>query len=141
MCFVIPALLMKQKVSLVIESVLAAIFNQIEGLKHKGINAVALGNPAGSSTEKSTNFRLIFQATCNEPLIAFCTSGYLFGSPPTGRCLGTVGQFSTLLAKKDCIGVVTIDEAHKIFDRLPKYHPAFNYLKKLKDISCPIIAM
>jgi len=47
MCFVIPALLMKQKVSLVIEPVLAVIFNQIEGLKHKGINAVALGNPAG----------------------------------------------------------------------------------------------
>jgi len=55
LCFVIPALLMKQKVSIVIEPVMAVIFNQIEGLKHRGINAVVLGNPAGSLTQKSIN--------------------------------------------------------------------------------------
>jgi len=46
-----------------------------------------------------------------------------------------------LLEKKECIGVVTIDEAHKIFDRLPKYRPAFNDMRKLQQLSCPIIAM
>ena len=62
-----------------------------------------------------TNFRLVFQATRYEPLIAFCTPEYLFGSPSTGSCLGTVGQFSMLLVKKDRIGVIAIDEAYKIF--------------------------
>jgi len=47
--------------------------------------------------------------------MAFCTPEYLFGSPSNGSCLGTVGQFSTLLAKKDRIGVIAIDEAYKIF--------------------------
>ena len=100
-----------------------------------------MGSSAGSSTKKSSNFRQVFQAPRNEPLIAFCTPEYLFGIPSDGSCLGTVGQFNTLLAKKDRVGVITIDEAHKIFDRLPSYRPAFNDLKKLKDISCPIIAM
>ena len=141
MCFIIPALLMKQKISLVIEPVVALILNQVESLQRKGINAVALGSSAGSSTRKSSNFRQVFQAPRNEPLIAFYTPEYLIGIPSDGSCLGTVGQFNTLLAKKDRVGVITIDEAHKIFDRLPSYRPAFNYLKKLKDISCPIIAM
>ena len=105
-------------------------------MQQKGINAVALGSSAGSSTKKSSNFCQVFQAPRNEPLIAFCTPEYLFGIPSDGSCLGTVGQFNTLLAKKD-----HVDEAHKIFDRLPSYRPAFNDLKKLKDISCPIIAM
>jgi len=91
--------------------------------------------------EEQRNFHEAFQGIRDEPLVAFCTPEYLFGSKFTGTCLGTVGQFSTLLAKKDCIGVITIDEAHKIFDRLPKYHPVFNDLKKQKEISCPIIAM
>ena len=36
-----------------------------------------------------------------------------------------------LLAKKDCIGVITIDKAHKFFDSLPSYHPAFNDRKEI----------
>lgn len=85
-----------------------------------------MGSSAGSSTKKSSNFRQVFHAPRNEPLIAFCTPEYLFGIPSDGNCLGTVGQFNMLLAKKDRIGVITIDEAHKIFDRLPSYRPAFN---------------
>ena len=139
MCFVLPALLFKGKVSLVIEPVVAVIVNQVDALQKKGINALALGRAAGS--KKSFNYRQVFQSTHDEPLIAFCTPEYLFSTPSTGSCLGTVGQFSTLLAKMDCIGVITIDEAHKIFDRLPSYRPAFDDLKKLKQISCPIIAM
>ena len=37
--------------------------------------------------------------------------------------------------------MVTIDEAHKIFDRLPDYRPSFDEMKQLKNLRCPIIAM
>jgi len=141
MCFVVPALLMKQKVCLVIEPVVAVILNQIESLQRKGINVVALGAAAGSSTKKSNNYRQVFHTPRDEPLIAFCTPEYLFGKSSNSGSLGTVGQFNMLLAKKDRFGVITIDEAHKIFDRLPSYRPAFNDLKKLKGVSCPIVAM
>jgi len=46
-----------------------------------------------------------------------------------------------LLEKKECISVVTIDEAHKIFDRLPKYRPAFDDMRKQQQLSSPTIAM
>ena len=71
----------------------------------------------------------------------FCTPEYLFGTPSTSGCIGTAGQFNLLLEKKEYISVVTIDEAHKIFDRLPSYRPAFDDLRKLQQLSCPIIAM
>ena len=35
----------------------------------------------------------------------------------------------------------TIDESHKIFDRMYSYRPAFNDMKQLKSLSCPIIPM
>ena len=53
----------------------------------------------------------------------------------------SVGQFKLLLEKKKCINVVTIDEAHKIFDKLPKYRPAFDDMRNLQQLSCPISAM
>ena len=102
-------------------------------MQKKGIIALALGRAAGS--KKSFNFHQSFH---DEPVVAFCTPEYLFGTPSAGGCLGTVGQFNTLL---DYIGVITIDEAHKIFDRHPSHHPVFDDLKKLKQIFCPIIAM
>ena len=37
--------------------------------------------------------------------------------------------------------MVTIDEAHKIFDRMPDYRPAFDAMQQLKELGCPILAM
>ena len=37
--------------------------------------------------------------------------------------------------------MVTIDEAHKIFDRMPSYRPAFDDMRRLCELSCPIVAM
>ena len=37
--------------------------------------------------------------------------------------------------------MVIIDEAHKIFERMPSYRPAFNDIKQLHELSCPIVAM
>ena len=36
---------------------------------------------------------------------------------------------------------VAIDEVHKVFDRMSDYRPAFDSLKQLKELSCPIVAM
>ena len=73
--------------------------------------------------------------------MAFCTPEYLFGTPSTAGYLGTTGQFNTLLLKKERLSVVTIDEAHKIFDWMPSYHLAFDEMKQLQKLSCPIIAI
>jgi len=37
--------------------------------------------------------------------------------------------------------MVTIDEAHKVFDCMPSYRPAFDDMKQLKELDCPILAM
>lgn len=34
-----------------------------------------------------------------------------------------------------------IDEAHKIFDRMPSFRPAFDSLKKLQQLLCTLAAM
>ena len=63
MCFTFPALLNPGKVSIVIEPVVAIINNQVEALKNKGIDAVALGRAAGNKNHQiiSVSFKaLIF---------------------------------------------------------------------------------
>jgi len=34
--------------------------------------------------------------------------------------------------------MIAIDEAHKIFDRMPTFRLAFDELQQLKELSCPI---
>ena len=75
------------------------------------------------------------------PAIAFCTPEYLFGTESSGNYGGTVGQFSTLLEKKDILSMVAIDEAHKIFDRSSSYRLAFDSMNQLRKLQCPIVAM
>ena len=81
LCYVAPALLNPGKVTLVIEPVVAVITNQIQSLRSKGIDAVALGRAAGSN--KLANFRRVFKSMDKDhiPSIAFCTPEYLFGTP------------------------------------------------------------
>lgn len=138
-CFTLPALVSSNKVSFIIEPVVAIITNQVETLKSKGIDAVALGRAAGN--EKSVNFRRVFQYTSNLPSLAYCTPEYLFGTPSSATYTGTSGQFHSLLDRKDFLSMVAIDEAHKIFDRMPDYRPAFDSMKQLKELGCPIVAM
>ena len=54
---------------------------------------------------------------------------------------GTNGQYSVLLSNKDIFALICIDEAYKIFDRMPSYRPAFNKMMQLKELPCPIVAM
>ena len=137
--FTLPALLSPGKISLVIEPVVAIIINQVETLQCKGINAVALGRAAG--TNKSANFRRVFQSSSNAPCLVFCTPEYLFGTPSAINYMGTSGQFLSFVEKKEIFCMVTIDEAHKVFDRMPNYRPEFDAMKQLKELQCPIVAM
>lgn len=89
----------------------------------------------------SANYHQVFETSNDEPIVAFCTPEYLFGTPPTSTFVGTKGQFSTVLSKKERFCLITIDEAHKIFDRMHSYRPAFNDMKQLKNLPCSIIAM
>jgi len=138
-CYTIPALLSCGKVAIIIEPLVAIITNQVDGLVTKGVDAVALGKIAGNN--KSKNFHQVFHSTTNMPRLAFCTPEYLFGSPPKGGLSGSSGQFSRLLARSEYISLIAIDEAHKIFDRMPDYRPAFDALKQFRKMPCPIIAM
>ena len=45
--------------------------------------------------------------------------------------MDTSGQFSSFLEKKEFFCVVTIDEAHKVFDRMADYRPVFDAMKQL----------
>ena len=58
-------------------------------LQHKGIDAIALGNAAG--TKRSANFQQLFREPLNLPRILFCTPKYLFGTPSSGTYSGTSG--------------------------------------------------
>jgi len=114
--------------------------NQIEVHRSKGIDAIALGNPAGDGL-RSKNSRKVFQSTSDVLTLAFCTPEYLFGIESTPTFTGTSGDFHLLLDRKDIIKMVTTDEAHKIFDWLPDYRREFDDRKWLKELGCPIVAM
>ena len=134
-CFVMLALLNPGKICLVV----AVITNQVDSLQKKGIDATALGRAAGNS--KSSNFCWVFQGQEKTPEIAFCTPEYLFGTPVTGSFSVTSGQYSVLHSNKDIVALIAIDEAHKTFDRIPSYRPAFDKMMQLKELPCPIVAM
>ena len=141
LCYVAPALLNPGKVTVVIEPVVAVITNQIQSLRSKGIDSVALGRAAGNS--KLANFRRVFKCTDRNdiPSIAFCTPEYLLGTPADGIYQATIGQFTALHDRQDYLHAVVMDEAHKIFDRVPSYRPAFNSMKRLQHLSCKLLAM
>ena len=115
---------------------------EFQSLKLKGIEAFALGSTAGK-TNQLMNFCKVLKNPCDSeaPIIAFCTPEYLFGSPENGRYKATIGQFDVLKNKADELNLVVLDEAHKIFDRLPSYRPAFDGIKKLKQLDCKFLAM
>ena len=48
-------------------------------------------------------------------IIQWTMSSYLFGTPPDGSYLGSVGQFNALELCKNVTHVV-IDEAHQTYD-------------------------
>jgi len=55
------------------------------------------------------------------PIIAFCTPDYLFDSPENGCYQATIGQIDALERKADGLNIIVLDEARKIFERLPSY--------------------
>lgn len=77
----------------------------------------------------------------NIPLIAFCTPEYLFGTPASSTFLATTGQFSALKEKEDWLNLIFVDEAHKIFETMPSFCPAFDNLRKLKELKCNLLVM
>ena len=112
------------------EPVVAVIVNQVDALQKKELMHLHWGE-----LQVVRNHLIIikcYSQHIDEPVAAYCTPEKLFGTPYTGNCLGTVGQFGTLPAKKDCIGAIAIDEACKMFDRLSSYRPTFHDLKTLK---------
>lgn len=139
LCYIASALMNPGKITLVVEPVVAVITNQIQSLKSKGIDAFALGRAAGKS--KLANFRKVFKSSSDLPIIAFCTPEYLFGTPANGQYQATAGQFSALRDRIDDVHLIVLDEAHKIFDRMPSYQPAFDSMKRFKQIPCKLLAM
>ena len=93
-CFTLLALLSPGKISLVIEPVVAIIINQVETLQCKGIDAVALGRAA--DTNKSANFRRVFQSSSNAPCLVFCTPEYLLECHRLSTTWVQVGSFALL---------------------------------------------
>ena len=55
--------------------------------------------------------------------------------------LYTAGQFVVLKDKQGTFSLMVLDEAHKIFDCVPSFHPAFDDLRKLQGIDCRLLAM
>ena len=117
------------------------ITNQIQNLKAKDIDAFALGNAARKNN--LVNFRKVFKSPSNSemPLIAFFIPEYLFGTAPNGHYQATIGKFSVLEGKANIVHLIVLDEEHKISDKLPSYHPAFDGIKRSKQLKCKLLAM
>ena len=69
LCYTASALLNPGKITLVIEPIVAVITDQVQSLKNKGLDVVALGRAAGA--DKLTNFRRVFVDSSNLPLLVF----------------------------------------------------------------------
>ena len=65
----------------------------------------------------------------------------MFGTPADGIYQATVGQSTALVDCQNYLHAVVMDEAHKIFDRMPSYRPAFDSMKRLQELSCSLLAM
>jgi len=77
----------------------------------------------------------------NVPQLVFCTPEYLFGTKGNGSYLPTIGKFESVKKIQDVLSVVVIDEAHKIFNGMPSFRSAFDELKQLKQLNCPLFTM
>jgi len=139
LCYIASALLNPGKLTLVVEPLVAVITDQVRSLRDMGLDVVALGGAAGS--RRLTNFHRVLANSGDIPLMAFCTPEYLFGTTANGSFLATPGQFTLLKEKEDMLNLVVIDEAHKIFDRMPSFRPAFDDLKQLRELNCNLLAM
>ena len=111
LCFIIPAIFFhrnQQKFTLVVEPSVTLIQEQTESLQAKGIDAVALGSPAGQ-TARSVSYQRLFQ--------------YLFGK---------TGSFQKLdQVFKNSLAMLVIDEAHKATDRRKSFRGAYSELQVL----------
>ena len=65
----------------------------------------------------------------------------MFGTPANGLYQATVGQFNALRDQINDLHLIVMDEAHKIFHRMPSYQPAFDSMKKFQQIPYKILAM
>ena len=139
LCYVASALLNPGKLTLIVEPLVAVITDQVRSLRNMGLDVVALGGAAGS--RRMTNFHRVLANSDDIPLMAFCTPEYLFGTPANGSFLATPGQFTLIKEKESMLNLVVIDEAHKIFDRMPSFRPAFDDLKQLRELNCNLLAM
>ena len=86
-------------------------------------------------------FHKVFKSSSDLHIIAFCAPEYLFWTPANGQYQATVGQFDVLRDQMDDVHLIVLDEAHKIFDRMPLYQPAFDNMKRFKQMPCKLLAM
>ena len=135
LCYVVPALLNPGRLTLVIEPVVAIISDQLNTLTCKGIDAVVLSPAAGKKgIENFIEFSKVLK------MFPYLHSVHLNGTSGNGNYLPTIGQFD-LLKNLNVLNIIVIDKVHKIFDRMPSFRSAFDELKRLKELNCPILAM
>ena len=132
LCFVIPALIMQRnenKFTLVIEPTVALIQDQVQSLLGRGIDAIALGAPAGSTSMRRENYSRFTEEKF--PTLAYCTPEYIFG--PSGDFLRN--------KVKTNLGLIAIDECHKVLDRKRGYRDSYSKLMDfIRDNDAPVLA-
>ena len=126
--------------TLIIEPIVAIITDQVRSLRQLGLDVVVLERAAGYS-DKAKNYKRVLGNSSEVPQIAFCIPGYLFGTEANGSFPASVSQFSTLKEREKVINLVVVDEAHKIFDRMPSFRPSFDRLRELKELECSLLVM
>ena len=131
--FTVPAMVKRiteDKFTLVIEPSVALIQEQVESLCLKGVEAVALGNPAGRK-QKENYERLFDQSSL--PAMVYCTPEYLLNTGELRNELDTIFENN--------LGLIVVDECHKSVDRRTGFRDAYSALSRLfLSFAVPVMA-
>ena len=128
LCYQLPALFEKGSVTVVVCPTISLINSQIENLKTHDIHAVSVGPASGGSPLQS----VAVEDNNSLPPILYTTPEYFDKKLKM-----------ELLAMKDNIKLLVLDEVHKMFDRSSNFRACYDTFKTLKDEfqNTPIMAL
>eukprot|EP00871_Galdieria_phlegrea_P002652 jgi/Galph1/3388/GphlegSOOS_G2041.1 len=134
LCYQLPALMLKTKISFVVSPLIALIENQVEELTRKNMKAYSILSFQGKKYKERV-FSLLEAGEEPEAVLVYTTPETL----STERIQNTISS----LYRRDKIGIFAVDEAHCISNWGHDFRPKYRKLKILKELcpKTPILAL
>ena len=131
LCFQVPSLFEKDKVTLVISPTISLINSQVEFLQSRNIDAIKLGRCAAEKSIHNEN-RLFHNVGGNNlPRLAYMTPEYFDK------------MLHVFSSHKEKVKLIVFDEVHKVFDRNSSFRSCYGVLQDIRKYftDTPVMAL